>query len=120
MNKLLLLCCFIFLASQSILSQDTSDERTSNNNPVNNSNYQYYLSDINNFLVNFDNGYYGPISVDGSYIYCRIKDGRQSKIPIDEIDRVKVVTERRKIGIFCQSGNYISLTVILAGQIFKG
>ncbi|MCR9253335.1 MAG: hypothetical protein NXI20_23175, partial [bacterium] len=39
------------------------------------------LSELNSFFKTFDNGYYGYISADETYLYTNIKDGRRSKIP---------------------------------------
>ena len=64
--------------------------------------YEFYLSKINDFLENFDNGYYGPLTVDDTYIYCKIKDGRESKIIINQIDRVDIVKQNRDVKMGCR------------------
>lgn len=66
------------------------------------------LSELNNFFKTFDNGYYGYISVDQTYLYTNIKDGRRSKIPIAEISEARVEEANRVVKIYCKSGNCVT------------
>lgn len=92
MKKYILFFCFAFNIGLTVQSQS----------------YEFYLDKINEFLVTFDNGYYGPLSVDETYIYCKIKDGRQSKIIIKEIDRVDIITPKRNVKMVCRTGKCVT------------
>lgn len=70
--------------------------------------YEEHLTTINSFLRTFDSGYYGPLSVDNDYIYCNIKGGKQSKILISEISKANVVTENKKVQIFCKNEDCVT------------
>lgn len=70
--------------------------------------YKEHLNVINNFLETFDNGYYGPLSVDDVYLYCNIKGNRQSKIIISEISKANVVTPEKEVKIQCKNDNCVT------------
>lgn len=98
-----------FLLSFSVFSQgeggqtsDDAEERRNNNS------YSSILNDINYYLQTFDNGYYGPLFVENGYLFCTIKDGRKSKIPINEIVEVRLFSNGKGVGIYCASNNCVT------------
>lgn len=70
--------------------------------------YKEHLTVINTFLETFDNGYYGPLSVDDVYLYCNIKGNRQSKIIISEISKATIVTPQKEVKIQCKNNNCVT------------
>ena len=92
MKKTLLFLIILFHFSQKAQSQE----------------YKEHLTVINTFLETFDNGYYGPLSVDDIYLYCNIKGNRQSKIIISEISKANVVTPQKEVKIQCKNANYVT------------
>ncbi len=73
----------------------------------NDNSYREVLSDINHYLETFDNGYYGPLIVEDGYIFCTIKDGRKSRIPISKIGEVRMMNKDAGVAMFCASGNCV-------------
>ncbi|WNJ18395.1 hypothetical protein [Pontibacter sp. G13] len=69
-----------------------------------------YLAQINRYLRTFDNGYYGPLEVANGYLYCNIKDGRRSKIPLSEISEVIPYpgSDKHGVKILCRSGDCVT------------
>ncbi|MAD98003.1 MAG: hypothetical protein CMB99_11820 [Flavobacteriaceae bacterium] len=74
---------------------------------TNNYGYREVLRDINQYLETFDNGYYGPLIVEDGYIFCTIKDGRKSRIPVEEIGEVRMMKNDVGVAMFCASGDCV-------------
>ncbi len=92
MKKTLLLLIILFNFSQKAQSQE----------------YYEHLRVINTFLETFDNGYYGPLSVDEVYLYCNIKGNRQSKIVISDISEAIIGTPQKEVKIQCKNSNCVT------------
>lgn len=58
---------------------------------------------VNEFLKTFDNGFYGEVVILHDTLFNMYKGGGFSAIPLNQYTEARVVTDKRKVGIFCSN-----------------
>lgn len=69
-------------------------------------NYQQALARVNDYLKDFDNGYYGYLEIKDGYLYDRFKDGTNyCKGKMSDLDYAFEKEKNRKVDISCKGNS---------------
>jgi hypothetical protein len=82
----------------------TATGTSSTSKAVGNQKYSVGLEKLNEYLKNFDNGYYGSLKIEGDFLIENFKSGDYCKAKLSSIDKAVEVTPNSKIVVKCKSG----------------
>jgi len=68
-------------------------------------NYQTALDNLNSYLSNFDNGYYGYFEVKDGHIYIRFKAGKYNKFKMEDIEGAVIQPQYARVIFKCKDND---------------